>query len=408
MQGEKSDQRAGVFILYVLNPHLLRQARSPTCCAARPVAGGLPSYQGQAGAARPLRRESASLVTWRRHPECLALLAKHSWGSRRWCTEQGSVAVSSWKPIRTGLEPIKILCPETFGIFGLQVLPQSRQENTSVNCRLRLKETSVVIKRHGSCYQMPWSRLQHSRKKADLPNLRWVVGSGAVGAWCVGQTQQAARTRAGVIFLQEETGSLGDRNTKYQCQFLNVLLLCVSLKKSIFALIANYCRKDWQENIATRGSLTRNSYQGEPINSIYLATQTNTGVLPSNGNGKKKCWRRQNLSLHPHKQKGKSTHLSLFYFLPCLEIFFSYMFLKVKILFSHQDNIPALGNIERKRCWLPFLVPFMINSALSQAQKRRPGKSQSWRGHPIGKPGTRHSDLHLPEQESRPGHWNDF
>lgn len=114
------------------------------------------------------------------------------------------------------------------------------------------------------------------------------------------------------------------------------------------------------------------------------------------------------MPLHPHKQKGKSTHLSLFYFLPCQEIFFSYVFLKVKILFFHQDNIPALGNIKRKRCWLPFLVPFMINSALSQAQNRRPGKSQSWRGHPIGKPGNRHSGLHPPEQESCPGHWNDF
>ena len=51
------------------------------------------------------------------------------------------------------------------------------------------------------------------------------------------------------------------------------------LKKSIFTLIANYCRKGWQEKTVTRGLLTRNSNQDEPINSIYLATQSST-VIP--------------------------------------------------------------------------------------------------------------------------------
>lgn len=226
---------------------------------------------------------------WRRYPECLALLAKHSWGYRKWCTQQRSGAVSRWKPVSTGLELTKILCSETCGVFGLQVLPQSRQENTSVRCELQFKETSVVIKPHGIRYQMTRSSLQHSRTKADLLNLRWVIGSGGAGVWCAGQPQQAALwPEQESFFLQEETGSLGDRNTKYQCQFLNVLLLCVRLEKSIFALIANYCRKDWQESIVTCGLLTRNSHQGEPINSIYLAAQTNIGMPPSNGNGEKK------------------------------------------------------------------------------------------------------------------------
>lgn len=139
-------------------------------------------------------------------------------------------------------------------------------------------------------------------------------------------------------------------------------------KKSIFAQTANYCRKDWQENIVTLGLFIKNSSHGEPINSIYLATQSSTAISPNNENDKqqqektfwyssfiiRQTWKQpllEEAKLPPaiHRQKGEPTHLSLYF--PCLlgDFWHIYIFLISILLISQQDNILAVGNIQRKR-----------------------------------------------------------